>query len=136
MSNGTTTYPWEDEAFKTEIAAAGFPGSPQTDSAWLAGLYKFKTETTTPSAAPTLTALNPASTPANVDVTVAITGTGFDSGAKVMVGPTEVSPTGTPTPTAFSVLIPAADISIPGAVQISVKNGGGQTSNMMSLTLT
>jgi len=138
MSNGTTitTYPWDEEAFKQEIAAAGFPGSPQADNAWRSALYKFKSVTTTPAAAPTLTGLNPASTPANVDVTVAITGTGFDSGAKVMVGPTEISPTGTPTATALSVLIPAANISIPGAVQISVKNGDGQLSNTMSLTLT
>lgn len=139
MSNGTppsATYPWEEEAFKKEVASAGFPGSPQADSAWLSALYKFKSGTTTPPAAPTLTVLNPNSTPANANVTVAITGTGFDSGAKVMIGPTEVSPTGTPTPTDLSVLIPAADISIPGAVQISVKNGDGQTSNTMSLTLT
>jgi hypothetical protein len=80
--------------------------------------------------------LNPSSTPANADVTVSITGTGFDSGAKVMVGPTEIAPTGTPTATDLSVLIPAADISIAGAVQISVKNGDGQTSNAMNLTLT
>ena len=142
--------PWEEDAFKAEVAAAGFPGSPQTDAAWMAALYKFKGGTaattqpgtttppagTTPAAAPTLTALNPSSTPANADVTVAITGTGFDSGAKVMVGPTAISPTGAPTPTNLSVLIRAADISIPGAVQISVKNGDGQTSNTMSLTLT
>jgi len=138
MSNGTTitTYPWEEEAFKKEVAAAGFPGSPQADSAWLSALHKFKSVTTTPAAAPTLTALNPSSTPANVDVTLAITGTAFDSGAKVMVGPTAISPTGSQTSTDLSVLIPAADISIPGAVQISVKNGDGQTSNTMSLTLT
>src|SRR4029077_10724874 len=91
--------PWEEDAFKQEVAAAGFPGSPQADSAWMAALYKFKsggattqpgTTTppagTTPAAAPTLTALNPSNTPANADITVSITGTGFDSGAKVMVG--------------------------------------------------
>jgi hypothetical protein len=151
--------PWEEDAFKAEVAAAGFPGSPQADSAWMAAFYKFKSggaaatqpgATTSPgtttqpagttpppaAAAPTVTALNPSSTPANTDVTVNITGTGFDSGAKVMVGPTEVSPTGTPTPTDLSVLIHAVDISIAGAVEISVKNGDGQTSNTMSLTLT
>jgi IPT/TIG domain len=141
--------PWEEDAFKAEVAAAGFPGSPQADSAWMAALYKFKSggattqpgtttpgATTTPAAAPTVTALNPSSTPANADVTVNITGTGFDAGAKVMVGPTEASPTGTPTATDLSVLIPAAGISMPGAVEISVKNGDGQTSNAMSLTLT
>src|SRR4029077_894779 len=74
--------PWEEDAFKTEVAAAGFPGSPQTDSAWRAALYKLKGGTaattqpgtttppagTTPAAAPTLTALNPSSTSANADV--------------------------------------------------------------------
>jgi hypothetical protein len=138
MSNGTTvplSYPWEEDAFKAEVVAAGFPGSPQTDSAFVAALFKFKSGGAA-AAAPSVTALNPNSTPANADVTLSITGTGFDSGAQVMVGPTAISPTGAPTPTNLSVLIPAADISIAGAVQISVKNGDGQTSNTMSLTLT
>jgi hypothetical protein len=34
--------PWEEDAFKAEVAAAGFPGSPQADSAWMIALYKFK----------------------------------------------------------------------------------------------
>src|SRR4029077_5648142 len=138
--------PWEEDAFKQEVAAAGFPGSPQADSAWMAALYKFKSGaaattqpgTTTPPAvaAPSVTALNPSSTPANVDVILAITGTGFDSGAKVMVGPTEISPIGTPTSTALNVFVPAATISIAGAVDIAIKNGDGQLSNVSALTLT
>ena len=147
--------PWDTPEFRAEVAAAGFPGSPQTDLAFMAALHKFKggattgaattgaapaggttTGGTTTAAAPTVTALNPNSTPANADVTLNITGTGFDSGAKVMVGPAEVSPTGTPTATDLSVLIPASNISNPGAVEVSVKNGDGQTSNVMSFTLT
>jgi hypothetical protein len=37
-----TENPWDDPAFKSEVAAAGFPGSPQTDGAFMAALYKFK----------------------------------------------------------------------------------------------
>jgi hypothetical protein len=33
--------PWQTDEFKAKIAAAGFPGSPQTDEAWLIALYKF-----------------------------------------------------------------------------------------------
>jgi hypothetical protein len=33
--------PWQTDEFKQKIAAAGFPGSPQTDEAWLIALYKF-----------------------------------------------------------------------------------------------
>lgn len=33
--------PWQTDEFKKKVAAAGFPGSPQTDDAWLSALYKF-----------------------------------------------------------------------------------------------
>lgn len=33
--------PWQSAEFKKKVVAAGFPGSPQTDDAWLAALYKF-----------------------------------------------------------------------------------------------
>jgi hypothetical protein len=133
--------PWDsDQGFKDLVQTRGYscPGSNVGDYAFTAWLYAFYLDATgaaPPAAAPTVTALNPSSTPANADVTLAITGTGFDSGAHVMVGPTEVSPTGTPTPTDLSVLVPAATISIAGAVDITVKNGDGQLSNVTSLTL-
>jgi hypothetical protein len=44
--------PWEEDAFKAEVAAAGFPGSPQTDGAFMAALFKFKGGGTTPPAEP------------------------------------------------------------------------------------
>jgi hypothetical protein len=33
--------PWQTDEFKAKVAAAGFPGSPQTDESWLIALYKF-----------------------------------------------------------------------------------------------
>jgi hypothetical protein len=86
--------------------------------------------------APTLSALNPNTAPANVDVTVNMTGTGFDAGVKAVIGTTALSPMGTPTPSAFSVLIPAANIATAGTVQVSVKNGDGQLSNALNFTVT
>jgi len=86
--------------------------------------------------APTLNALNPNSAPANADVTVNMTGTGFDAGVKAVVATTTLSPMGTPTPSAFSVLIPAANIATAGTVQVSVKNGDGQLSNALNFTVT
>jgi uncharacterized membrane protein len=87
-------------------------------------------------AAPTLVALNPAAAPANLDVTVNITGTGFDAGAKGVIGTTALSPMGTVTQTAFSVVIPAAQIATAGAHAVSVKNGDGQLSNAINFSVT
>jgi hypothetical protein len=87
-------------------------------------------------AAPTLVALNPNTAPANADVTVNITGTGFDAGAKVVIGTTQLSPMGTVTQTAFSVLIPAAQIATTGIHAVSVKNGDGQLSNAINFSVT
>jgi len=33
--------PWQTDEFKQKVLDAGFPGSPQTDEAWLMALYKF-----------------------------------------------------------------------------------------------
>jgi hypothetical protein len=37
----TQPAPWATDEFKRKVAEAGFPGSPQTDEAWLIALYKF-----------------------------------------------------------------------------------------------
>jgi hypothetical protein len=87
-------------------------------------------------AAPTLSALNPSSAPANAAVTVNITGTGFDTGVKALVGTTQLTPMGTPTHTAFSVIIPATAIATAGICALSVKNGDGQLSNALNFTVT
>jgi hypothetical protein len=87
-------------------------------------------------AAPTLVALNPATAPANLDVTVNVTGTGFDAGAKALIGTTAFSPIGTVTQTAFSVVIPAAQIATAGTRAVSVKNGDGQLSNAINFSVT
>jgi IPT/TIG domain len=87
-------------------------------------------------AAPTLVSLNPNTAPANSDVTVNITGTGFDPGAKAVIGTTQLSPMGAVTQTAFSVLIPAAQIATTGTHTVSVKNGDGQLSNAINFSVT
>jgi uncharacterized membrane protein len=87
-------------------------------------------------AAPTLVALNPNTAPANLDVTVNVTGTGFDAGAKAVIGTTALSPMGTVTQTAFSVVIAAAQIATAGAHAVSVKNGDGQLSNAINFSVT
>jgi hypothetical protein len=116
----------------------GCPGSYGGDYAFHAWAYDFylAVRGAGPAPAPTISALNPNTGPANTDVTVEITGTGFDSGASVMVGATKLSPVATPTPTDLSVLIPAADIAAAGPVQISVKNSDGQTSGSATFTAT
>jgi len=85
---------------------------------------------------PTITALSPNSAPANVDVTVSITGTGFRPGATVSVGiavghvPTAI------TPTLLSFVIPAKNIEFPGVLPVKVVNGDGQESNSLDFTAT
>ena len=86
--------------------------------------------------APTISALNPNTARANANVTVNITGTGFDAGVKAVISTTALSPMGTPTQTAFSVIIPAANIATAGTMQLSVKNGDGQLSNALNFTVT
>jgi len=87
-------------------------------------------------AAPTVIALNPNTAPANLDVTVNVTGTGFDAGAQAVIGTTQLSPMGTVTQTAFSVVIPAAQIATTGIQAVSVKNGDGQLSNAINFSVT
>jgi hypothetical protein len=87
-------------------------------------------------AAPTLIALNPTGAPANADVTVNITGAGFDLGATALIGASVLSPIGSVSQSAFSVVIPAAAIAAAGAISVSVKNGDGQLSNAISFSVT
>lgn len=62
--------PYETDEFKKKVAEAGFPGSPQTDPAWLAALYRFSgagTETgyAEPAAPPSEPAPEPETQPAS-----------------------------------------------------------------------
>jgi IPT/TIG domain len=85
---------------------------------------------------PAITALSPNSAPANADVTVSITGTGFRPGATVSVGiafghvPTAV------TPTELSFVIPAKNIEFAGVLPVKVVNSDGQESNSLDFTAT
>src|ERR1700756_2650709 len=83
-----------------------------------------------PALAPTITALNPATGPAGADITVNITGTGFDAGATVNVGVAHSLVPASSAPTALSVLFSGAShIAYPGVLPVSVTNGDGQVSN-------
>jgi hypothetical protein len=90
----------------------------------------------TPAAAPTITSLTPDTGLANADITVAISGTGFDAGATVDVAGTTLSPELGATATALSVLIPSAVISSAGSVQVAVQNPDAQWSNALPFTVT
>jgi hypothetical protein len=83
---------------------------------------------------PTITVLSPNSAPANADVTVSITGTGFTPGATVSVGIAFGHvPTGI-TPTLLSLVIPAKNIEFAGVLPVKVVNGDGQESNILDFT--
>jgi hypothetical protein len=85
---------------------------------------------------PTVTALNPATGPANADITVAITGTGFGAGATVNIGTAHSLVPTNITPTDLTVLVAAVNIAQPGILPVSVKNADGQTSNVLDFTVT
>jgi hypothetical protein len=86
--------------------------------------------------APTVTALNPATGPANTDITVSITGTGFNTGATVNIGTAHSLVPTNITPTDLTVLVAAVNIAQPGILPVSVKNADGQTSNALDFTVT
>jgi hypothetical protein len=90
-----------------------------------------------PAEAPVVTALDPATGPAATDITVAITGSGFDAAPTVNIGvahslvPTSITPTG------VTVLFSgAAHIQFPGVLPVSVENADGQVSNALDFTVT
>jgi hypothetical protein len=83
-----------------------------------------------------VTALNPNTGPANADVTVNITGAGFDPGATVNIGTAYGLIPSSATATNLSVLIAAVNIAFPGTLPVSVKNGDGQYSAPLDFTVT
>jgi hypothetical protein len=87
--------------------------------------------------APAVTALNPATGPANTDITVSITGTGFNTGATVNIGTAHSLVPTNITPTDLTVLFSGAmHIQYPGVLSVSVTNADGQTSNALDFTVT
>jgi IPT/TIG domain len=86
---------------------------------------------------PTVTVLNPATGPANTDITVSITGTGFGAGATVNIGTAHSLVPTNITPTDLTVLFSgAAHIQYPGVLPVSVQNADGQVSNTLDFTVT
>jgi hypothetical protein len=94
-----------------------------------------------PAEPPAITALSPATVPAQwpagADITVAISGTGFDAGPTVNVGVAHSLVPTSITPTDLSVLFSGtAHIAYPGVLAVSVTNADGQTSNALDFTVT
>jgi hypothetical protein len=88
-------------------------------------------------AAPTVTALNPATGPAGADIEVDITGTGFGLYATVNIGEAHSLAPSSVSPTDLKVLFSGtAHIAYPGVLPVSVTNSDGQTSNAMDFTVT
>jgi IPT/TIG domain len=86
---------------------------------------------------PAITALNPVTGAAGADITVNITGTGFDAGATVNVGVAHSLVPTSSAPTALSVLFSGAShIQYPGVLPVSVTNADGQVSNALDFTVT
>jgi hypothetical protein len=138
-----TSNPWDqDQEFKDLMKAKIFscPGSNAGDYAFLAWLYDFylgaKGGAAPPAAAPSITTLSPSTAPANADVTVDITGTGFDGGATVNIGTAYGLVPTSATATNLSVLIKAVNIAFPGTLPVSVKNGDSQYSAPLDFTVT
>jgi|SRR5215510_775584 len=139
---GVEGEPWEgDQVFLDLIVAKIYscPSSPAGDYAFFTWLYDFcvsyKGEGATV-AAPAITSLNPDTGPANADVTVAITGTGFDAGATVDVAGVTLTPEPGGTDLSLSVIITAAAIATAGSVQVAVHNSDGQWSNALAFSVT
>jgi hypothetical protein len=90
-----------------------------------------------PAEAPTITGLNPATGPAGADITIGITGTGFDAGATVNIGTAHsLAPLSNNTDHLSVLFSGAAHIAYPGVLPVSVTNGDGQTSNALDFTVT
>ena len=86
--------------------------------------------------APVLEALNPDTAPAGADLTLDMTGTGFDPGATVNVGAAYGLVPSSVSETSLSVLVKALNILLPGTLVVSVLNSDRQQSNDLTLTLT
>jgi hypothetical protein len=89
-----------------------------------------------PQPPPTITALSPATAPANTDIpTFTIDGTGFDAGITIYFGSAYVKPA-SQTSTSVSCHIGAVNVQFPGVLDVSVLNGDGQSSGALPFTIT
>jgi IPT/TIG domain len=86
--------------------------------------------------APVLSALNPNTAPAGADLTLELTGTGFDPGATVNVGAAYGLVPSSVSATTLSVVVKALNIVLAGTLGVSVLNSDRQQSNELPLTLT
>jgi hypothetical protein len=90
---------------------------------------------------PVLNTLTPTQSASGQNASITLDGSGFDSGVLAVVtledGTTikQYSPTGTPSATAFTVTIPAADITGGGTLHIVAQNSNAQQSAALPYTV-
>jgi hypothetical protein len=90
-----------------------------------------------PAEPPAITALNPASGPAAADITIGITGSGFDAGVTVNIGAAYgLVPLSKNTDHLSVLFSGTAHIAYPGVLPVSVTNADGQRSNALDFTVT
>jgi IPT/TIG domain len=85
--------------------------------------------------APVVSTINPTSGFANNDLALTVTGTDFDTGAKIVFAGTEQT-TAAPDATTLTATVPAATLPNPGSFDVSVKNSDGTASNKVTFTAT
>ena len=86
--------------------------------------------------APTIRSITPASAVHAVATPITIYGTGFDSGATVFVGATQLTPSAIYPDAIILVTLSAASIPSAGTVQIKVQNSDGVQSIVTNFTVT
>ena len=120
-----------------DIATAGTATVNVTNPAPGGGTSGNLSFTINAAAGPTLTSLAPASvTAGGAAFTLTLTGTGFVAGATVNFGTNPAITPSSVTSTQIVATIPAADITTPGTVNVTVTNpAGGGTSNAQTFTI-
>jgi hypothetical protein len=92
-------------------------------------------ETTPTSKSPWISLISPDNAFANHDVDLTVTGTDFDTGAKIVFAGTEAETSALDQNT-LKATVSAATIPNPGTFQVSVKNSDGTVSNEITFTAT
>jgi hypothetical protein len=134
----TKTLPLDDPRFVKFMS--GCPFRWQGDHGallWLQDLYDLGAAGGFPALpAPVLDALAPDTGPANTDITLALTGSGFEDGATVNIGVAHSLVPSSLTATDLSVVVEAVNIAEPGTLPVSVQNWDGQVSSAIDFVVT
>ena len=126
-------------AFQVQIPYSDMPSAGTMQVAILNGDGKQSAQlpfTVLAPGAPVLTTMNPTTGANSVAVDVSLSGSGFDSGAVVLVGSTAVTPETRQGNSGLSFLMTAALIPAAGSYNVAVKNASGLTSAALVFTAT